>query len=71
MNYVGTPSPFQLPESMLAQLRDSGPTLEAAKAAIAAMKALGMDTREIEKTYDTLTASRKIMLDAFDKKAVK
>lgn len=65
------PSPFQLPESMIATLRDSGPTLEASKAAIAAMKALGMDVKELEKTYETLTASRKIMLDAFDRKAGK
>jgi hypothetical protein len=71
MSDAAKPSPFQLPESMLAPLRDSGGTLEAAKAAIAAMKAMGLDVREIEKTYETLTASRKIMLDAFDKKAGK
>jgi len=65
------PSPFQLPEAMIAQLRDSGPTMEAAKAAMDAMKALGMDVTELEKTYSTISASRKIMLDAFDKQAKK
>jgi len=62
------PTPFQLPQAMIDTLRDSGPSLEAAKTGIAAMKALGLDTREIEKMYEGIASSRKIMLDTFDKK---
>jgi len=60
-------NPFSLPDDMLKNLENAGSTLEASKAAIAALKALGVDVKALEEQADAMDRSRQILLSAFGK----